>query len=772
MKDMKQRFTFFAVITLLFSSININAAYEDDFQSRADILYTRAASLSESNLSWAPEHVMAKIVAHYELGETATADDLIQNGSGSQPYPQKEPFHFTFYSTIKVLMQYPNAAGVLASKEEYLQGVWNRTDGYNIWTGEGTENHVNMSRTSGYLYAVMARDSFPGQFTNPSPSAMIDSMEMWIRNRSKLLLNVGSGEWNSSQYGAFNIIPWLNLYDFATDSEIKNMAKAVCDFYACELALHYSWGMTGGSETRRSGGWESTSTQTDILAWLWYGDSPESSAGFFDNNKEGTQAVYAASSSYRPPEVARKLATKDLSKPAFYNNSKASYWGDDKSLSKQNFYIGKTYTLGAGYLPFGGWSGADFAYCTWKLVSEAPTANSSEWVTGNGMYCTYKQTSGTKIDPFTQVAQHNNTLIQLTKVPESTTKSAIESAIDSKFAQWKTDWQTDFSLRFPGDSKPNPVDDGVKGYRNAANECYVKYIGTASNTATNNNIFFIELEESYIAVRSVAQTAPSAPSADGSDFFVTDNNNLGSICGLIVEVGSSVDYASFSDFQTAIVNNTSLIVDLGSDNVSYTNLDGDVIDMTYNDMGTTRTTLFDWGYGATNPGGYVFYTSPPFIQPTWPSGQGYGRLANWSVNGDAVDLSSEWPVYDGPHLYIGNGKLQLNDSAGLCYNIDYSGSTPVFGTNCNVQTDNGDVVQANNQIKIHPNPSNGQFSVKVENEQITGIRVFDLKGQLIYNVATITEGEADINLNNTQSGVYLINLETASQMYSGKVIVK
>src|SRR6056297_1494939 len=121
----------FAFIAILFSN-DLKAAYEDDYQARADSLYERVASMSESDFSWAPEHVMAKIIAHYELGETATADDLIEFGSGGTTYPEKEPFHFTYYSSVRVLYLYPNATGVRNSKQTYVQSVWDRQDSYNI----------------------------------------------------------------------------------------------------------------------------------------------------------------------------------------------------------------------------------------------------------------------------------------------------------------------------------------------------------------------------------------------------------------------------------------------------------------------------------------------------------------------------------------------------------------------------------------------------------------------------------------------------------------
>lgn len=750
----------FVCFLLAGSAMFTYASYEAEFQSRADSIYDHLTSVTENNLSWAPEHVMAKVIAHFERGEDATADDLLENGNHGDGYHAKQPFHFTYYSSVQILYQYPQSDAVLRTKKDYVQQVWDRNDSYNIWTGEGTENHINMSRTSGYLYALLARDSFPGEFSNPDPAAMVDSMKNWIAYHSKKILEVGSGEWNSSQYGAYNIIPWITLYDFSPDDDIKAMAKAVCDYYASEIALHYSYGLIGGAETRRSGGWNSTTTQTAYLAWLWYGNSPRPNDNFWVNAQSATQAGYAASSSYRPPEIARKLAAKTLTYPAYYQNSKPSYWLDKKSFSKQHFYIDKDFTLGTGYLPFGGWSGADYAYVTWKMVSR-PESATAEYATGNGMYYSYKRYDGGKIDPFTQVVQHENVLIELSKVPESSLKDDIETAIDGIFTQWKSDWTTDFDLRFPLDNvKGNPVDDGLSGFRSNRNGTYIRYSGTASATDLDNDIFFVALNGVYLAIRSVAQQSPSAPAMDGSDYYVTDEVGLDTIAGLIMEVKNVANYVSLEAFKNDVINNTSLVVDLDNENIVYTSLDNDVIDVTFNDYGTAPTTIFDWGYGATKENGYVIQSSPPFVQPDWPEGKGYGRLADWSVNGTPVNtsVSEEWSVYEGPNLKVNNGILLLEDNAGSCYQIDYSNDVPVFSNSCDISTMTPELKYENisdARIKIYPNPAKDIVYVTgIEN--VVNVAVINLQGQVVAQ-KEVVNGKIDIS--DINPGYYIFNFQ-------------
>jgi hypothetical protein len=74
----------------------------------------------------------------------------------------------------------------------------------------------------------------------------------------------------------------------------------------------------------------------------------------------------------------------------------------------------------------------------------------------------------------------------------------------------------------------------------------------------------------------------------------------------------------------------------------------------------------------------IIHTSPPYTQPDWPSGEGHGRVATWSINGEIVDLSTEWAVYEGPHFHVTDGRLILDDSLGNRYEVDFTGEVPVF----------------------------------------------------------------------------------------------
>ncbi|SNB00344.1 T9SS type A sorting domain-containing protein [Flavobacterium psychrophilum] len=76
-------------------------------------------------------------------------------------------------------------------------------------------------------------------------------------------------------------------------------------------------------------------------------------------------------------------------------------------------------------------------------------------------------------------------------------------------------------------------------------------------------------------------------------------------------------------------------------------------------------------------------------------------------------------------------------------------------------------------IKIYPNPSNGLVNIKIN--QFTGkvnLQVIDLNGRVVYSLKnTDFNIEKTINLNNLQSGMYIIKIEGDELNYTKKIIL-
>ncbi|OZV70888.1 zinc-dependent metalloprotease [Winogradskyella aurantia] len=80
------------------------------------------------------------------------------------------------------------------------------------------------------------------------------------------------------------------------------------------------------------------------------------------------------------------------------------------------------------------------------------------------------------------------------------------------------------------------------------------------------------------------------------------------------------------------------------------------------------------------------------------------------------------------------------------------------------------------KLTIFPNPNNGEFNIGFDSnsgEDII-IEIFDLRGRAIYSQRynSVRRFEEVINLNNAQSGVYLLNISDGPQKVTKKIIVE
>ncbi len=186
----------------------------------------------------------------------------------------------------------------------------------------GTENHGMMSRTSGYVFA----ERFQKERGGPPETDHLAYFRAFLERECRKLYTIGMGEWDSSTYVAFSLSGWMNVYDFAQDPGAREMAKAALDWYASMMALKQFHGVHAGCEARGFAN-RPVETQTDIIAWLWWGTAPEGFQPDLVTRKGGRYAVIAALSGYRPPAELTALARKELKLPFQARMSKPSYYG-------------------------------------------------------------------------------------------------------------------------------------------------------------------------------------------------------------------------------------------------------------------------------------------------------------------------------------------------------------------------------------------------------------------------------------------------------------
>ncbi|NJM14866.1 MAG: hypothetical protein HC896_05350 [Bacteroidales bacterium] len=315
-----------------------------------------------------------------------------------------------------------------------------------------------------------------------------------------------------------------------------------------------------------------------------------------------------------------------------YYNSKPDYLLSTASYIKHTQYNDKCFEMGAGYFPYGGWGGGDYQIVSWKLLSQVDPGEGKtvQFLSGIGMQSPsvkyYKY--GNMRSPFDQLAHHKNVLIQMTKVPANA--NDLKITIKALFSTWQTNWQTDFDERFPNDNdRQNPVNFQDLSVSENASYIILANQGTwASDTL--GNIIFLELEKTIVAIRSLRNELPLDFSAStNTDFKYTKvSAPKDQVCGYILEAFNKEGISDLAAFKTGFVASTQLNNDSLNlnDSFEYLSYAGDKIKVYYQDKGSFTEPVFDWGYGFQEP--LVVQTSPPIMQPSWPSGKGHGKLAN------------------------------------------------------------------------------------------------------------------------------------------------
>jgi len=650
-----------AWILLYATSLFAQDRYEDGFTFRArKIISVTADEYYPPNINIGdPEkYYWPKVLAR--LSKYGTNDSVANYYIDL--FKTRPPFHFTLVGMARIMCQFGFTPKMLENKKRYLQEVFDRDDSYNPWTAEGTENHISMSRTSGYLYAVQAKGILPD--AEKRRAQMAEWMKIW----AKKLYHAGNGEWNSDIYEVYNLIGWLNVYDFAPDHEIKMIARAVLDYYAASLALHYSFGLLGGSQMRGHG-IGSEQSATVYLCWLWFGGEGEPA---MIANSSIIQVVHAALSTYRPPKPTLELALKRNIIDAFYRNSKPDYLMQRPSYIKQAFYIQPEYTLGSCFDPYGGWTGASYQIVPWKLVIKRDDQFYSHDVVGNGRF--YDDWNGRPKNPFTQLAQHRNVLVQITKTPANVKE--IHKAITEKCAVWNDLWARDFFVRYPSETYKKDV---VKmgGGAIYENKSYISFPSGIS-IEYENGIHFISFGKVFLAIHSIGQKKAKTfiSQSRNARIIIIDSANYDQMCGFVMEIGTLREYGGYASFKNAIQLKKGYNGSLAQkeSKITYKSLHDDVMEVQYGDDGTFEEPIADWGYGTTER--QTLIESPPFKQPEWMQGRGYGKLAIWSVNGQSVN-NQTWEIYDGPMLSIKNSIMEIKSSTEV-YRVDFSGNLPNF----------------------------------------------------------------------------------------------
>lgn len=82
-------------------------------------------------------------------------------------------------------------------------------------------------------------------------------------------------------------------------------------------------------------------------------------------------------------------------------------------------------------------------------------------------------------------------------------------------------------------------------------------------------------------------------------------------------------------------------------------------------------------------------------------------------------------------------------------------------------------VAANNAFSVYPNPSNGSFNIKAaRNLGDVSVSIFDINGRKLFSKEINLTGTANINVDNLQSGLYILKIAGENFIESTKIVIE
>lgn len=163
------------------------------------------------------------------------------------------------------------------------------------------------------------------------------------------LLDIGMGEWDSPVYHGHTTAAYLNLYDFAKDPEVQQLAQDALDWLYRSAAIKYWRGSWTGPSKRIYG------DSAARFFWLYFGQAPAP-------DELERDWLYGITSDYLPPADVVAISQRRFSKPIelqrthpHYENWKPGLYGP---AFYETLYISHSYQLGSLAQGTGGdWKG-------------------------------------------------------------------------------------------------------------------------------------------------------------------------------------------------------------------------------------------------------------------------------------------------------------------------------------------------------------------------------------------------------------------------------
>ena len=623
--------------------------------------------------------------------------------------------------------------------DHFMDPVWDQTE-FN------SENFNWMARTAGLLWADELAANDKRAF-----------FQTHLDNLVRALYCAGRVEWNSSNYWGHTVNPLLVLYEFAPDDATRAKARALLDWMVIESALHYCNGHPVGPDTRaKAGCWRPFHGSAWGHAWCYFSD-PERPFDFTTDEVVAefhrSEIGYLAWSSYRPPRAALDIASRRFDLPVELHlahphyqldfNNYAAWRGDQPASRRTDFetlYIDERYQLaslasdrpnGLAVLPIGGRAGSEQKMFSERNLWRLAVADGDDGLPGPlqvfgnagpaGGWGSGYDVSVCR-QPWEQMAQDRGVLLRVIKKLERMWV-ALPSTVT-------VEWTADHRLTAD-------LGGGV-------------YLGIVPHQALGHSSQ--DFPRKYDGVHTHTQY-----------LWQFDAAALG---GLVMEVGTADDFASYSAFKDAFTGQS---LGASGDRLDYTSLAGHQLAIEHTGVDPAGWTLVDgtvvtpagkrprfWretteeDYDSWPAIGVASGTS--FIRQDWGSGRLDIDTANEALS-IVVDLG------DAAVSYLdrsGANSAPVIDSPASAVPTEVTGTTTQLSVSAS--DPDGDSLSYDWQLTAQPTGSAPSFDRTTREPLIS----FDQNGNYTFSVtvsdghATVTGGKVTVTVNQTATTLDIV----------------
>jgi hypothetical protein len=220
--------------------------------------------------------------------------------------------------------------------EDLVEAVREEVTSYDGFLRGGTENHIAMRRTAGYLFGErFPDDKFHYDLTGRQLAGVCLK---YMQEYGQAVYSSSQVEYLSPAYLAVNMAAWHNVADLAQDERAKTCGRAILDWLMADLAVNYHEGVILPPLQREKGlllqryQLSYARSLAQFVAWLYFGGgNTQEDGGNFAAEKyapffpHGLCVDQFAVSTWQPHPVIRNVACKRLTLPYMLWQSRGNW---------------------------------------------------------------------------------------------------------------------------------------------------------------------------------------------------------------------------------------------------------------------------------------------------------------------------------------------------------------------------------------------------------------------------------------------------------------